>query len=392
VNGHRRGGRPGRSASPRPAAPVETARAVALRCLLRIEHEGAYANLVTPAELERSNLSDRDRRFVTDLVYGTTRMRRACDAVLGRFLVSEPEPEVRTVLRLGAYQIAMAGVAPHAAVSATVDLAPRRASGFVNAVLRKVAAVPMADDLWAGPAERLSMPDWVVRRYEEECGRDDALASLETMNLPASATERADGYVQDEGSQWVAAAVPCGPGDLVLDACAAPGGKSTAMAARGAVVIAADLQEQRVGLVAANAGRLGSAGVLPVVADATDGPWAPGSFDHVLLDAPCSGLGTLRRRPDARWRVTESDVSTLATLQRRMLASVAPLVRPGGTLVYGVCTIVAEESIDHPIPDGFEVVGDRPDGEWRAFGHGWRVLPHEAGTDGMVVIRYRRSR
>lgn len=365
---------------------------MALRCLLRIEHEGAYANIVTPAELERSELSDRDRRFVTDLVYGTTRMRRACDALLGRFLVSEPEPEVRTVLRLGAYQIAMAGVAPHAAVSATVDLAPRRAAGFVNAVLRRVASVPMVDELWASPAERLSMPDWIVERYEQECGTEAALASLATMNLPAGVTERADGYVQDEGSQWVAAAVPCGPGDLVLDACAAPGGKATAMAARGATVVAADLQAARVGLIAANARRLGASGVLPVAADATDGPWAPSSFDHVLLDAPCSGLGTLRRRADARWRITAADVSDLAELQRRMLLAASTWVKPGGTLVYGVCTITAEESIDHPIPDGFEVVTERPEGEWREFGHGWRVLPHEAGTDGMVVVRYRRPR
>ncbi|MEY2754927.1 MAG: hypothetical protein RJB65_1285, partial [Actinomycetota bacterium] len=323
----RRRGQPPR----RPAAPAESARSVALRCLRRIEHEGAYANIVTPAELERSSLSDRDRRFVTDLVYGTTRMRRACDALLGRFLVSEPEPEVRTVLRLGAYQIAYAGVAPHAAVSATVDLAPRRASGFVNAVLRKVAAVPMGDDLWASPAERLSMPDWVFDRYVAECGLDDALASLATMNLPAAATERADGYVQDIGSQWVAAAVPCAAGDLALDVCAAPGGKSTAMAARGATVVAADLQPQRVGLVAANAARLGATGVLPVVADALHGPWADGSFDHVLLDAPCSGLGTLRRRADARWRVAADDVASLAELQRQMLLAAAPLVRPGGT-------------------------------------------------------------
>lgn len=374
----------------RPAAPAESARAVALRCLLRIEHEGAYANIVTPAELERSGLSDRDRRFVTDLVYGTTRMRRACDALLGRFLVSEPEPEVRTLLRLGAYQIGFAGVAPHAAVSATVDLAPRRASGFVNAVLRKVASVPMVDDLWASPAEQLSMPDWVYERYVRECGRDDALASLATMNLPAAATERADGYIQDLGSQWVAAAVPCADGDLVLDACAAPGGKATAMAARGATVVAADLLPARVGLIAANADRLRSGGVLPVVADATHVPWVTAAFDHVLLDAPCSGLGTLRRRADARWRVTDSDVADLAALQRTMLTALAPLVRPGGTFVYGVCTIVAEESIDHPTPEGFDVIEEKPEGEWRPFGHGWRVLPHEAGTDGMVVVRYRR--
>ena len=108
-----------------------SARSVAYLCLQRIEHEGAYANLVTPAELQRSGLSDRDRHFVTELVYGTTRMRRACDALVDRFISSEPQPEIRTLLRLGAYQLEFAKVAPHAAVGETVELAPKRARPFV---------------------------------------------------------------------------------------------------------------------------------------------------------------------------------------------------------------------------------------------------------------------
>jgi 16S rRNA (cytosine967-C5)-methyltransferase len=133
------------------------------------------------------------------------------------------------------------------------------------------------------------------------------------------------------------------------------------------------------------------ADVATLVADATAPPFANGSFDAVLVDAPCSGLGALRRRPDARWRIRAGDVRDLADLQHRMLTACAPLVRPGGRLVYSVCTLTAAESVDHPVPDGFEPDDSRPSvGEWHAFRHGWRVLPQDADTDGMVLIRYRR--
>ena len=364
-----------------------TARLVAFRCLQRIDHEGAYANLVVGAELQRSKLSERDRKFVTELVYGTTRMRRACDALIDRFVATEPSPEVRTVLRLGAYQLHFAGVAAHAAVGETVELAPKRARGFVNAVLRRVSSGGIE---WPSEAVRLSYPDWIVDRLVAELGHDDAMASLAAMNEAPEVTEREDGYIQDLGSQWVGAAVPAGPGDTVLDVCAAPGGKATAIAATGAVVVAADLQPQRVGLIAANVVNTRQRAVLPLVADGTMPPFAPASFHHVLIDAPCSGLGTLRRRADARWRIRPTDITDLVALQQRLIDASAPLVRPGGTLVYSVCTLLADESVRHRVPDEFEVITEQPTGQWRPVDQGWRVLPHEAGTDGMIVIRYRK--
>lgn len=366
---------------------TRSARMVAFRCLQRIDHEGAYANLVTAAELSRSDLSDRDRKFVTELVYGTTRMRRACDALIDRFVSATPSPEVRTVLRLGTYQLYFAGVPAHAAVGETVELAPKRARGFVNAVLRRVSTTPMT---WPSEAVRLSYPDWIVERLVGELGAHDAMEALAAMNEAPPVYERNDGYIQDLGSQWVAAAVPATPGQIVLDVCAAPGGKATAIAAAGATVVAADLQPQRVGLIQANVRKLGATAVLGVVADGTAPPFAPESFDHVLIDAPCSGLGTLRRRADARWRIQRSDVGELASLQQRILDASVSLVRPGGTLVYSVCTLLAEESTAHRSPAHFDVIADRPPGEWRPFGAGWRVLPHDAGTDGMILIRYRR--
>ena len=363
------------------------ARRLAFDALRRIEDDGAYANLVLGRMLDRSGLSDADSRFATDLVYGTTRMRRACDALADRVVTSPPDPATRTLLRLGAYQLVFGGVAPHAAVSETVSLAPRRTRGFINAVLRKVSVTDM---VWPSDMARLSYPDWIGELLVAELGAEDAMAALANMNEPATVTVRDDGYVQDESSQWVAAAVEPRPGERILDTCAAPGGKATALAAAGAIVTAADNRPNRVSLIESNAQRLGLT-IETVVADATAPDFPPGSFDAVLVDAPCSGLGALRRRPDARWRIQPSDVTDLVDLQRRIISASAPLVRPGGRLVYSVCTLTASESIEHAVPDGFEV-DDRPPtvGTWRAYGHGWRVLPHDAGTDGMVLVRYRR--
>lgn len=365
------------------------ARQVAFDALKRIDADGAYANLMLGTMLDRSKLSDQDRRFVTDLVYGTTRMRRACDALVDRFVTTAPDPATRTLLRLGAYQLEFAGVPPHAAVGETVALAPKRVRGFVNAVLRKVSTTDM---IWPSEFARLSYPDWIGERLVAELGEDAAMRSLARMNEPGSMTVRADGYVQDLSSQWVAAAVEAAAGERVLDTCAAPGGKATALAAEGVLVVAADIRPSRVDLIAENVARLELPNVECVVADAIDPPFEPASFDVVLIDAPCSGLGALRRRPDARWRIEPSDVVELVELQRRIIEASAPLVRVGGRLVYSVCTLTAAESIEHTISPGFEI-DDRPlpEGSWQRFGPGWRVLPHEADTDGMIVIRYRRT-
>jgi 16S rRNA (cytosine967-C5)-methyltransferase len=377
------------SRGPRPPARP-SARGVALEALARID-DGAYANLVMPALLERSRLSARDRAFATDLVYGTTRMRAALDWILGPHLHRKVEPTVRRVLRLGAYQLRYLRTPAHAAVGETVTLAPARARSLVNAVLRNVALhePPPFPDL----ATELSYPPWVVARLTADLGEAEAEQALRTMNEPAAATVRGDGYVQDRASQLVAAAVGASPGEVVLDMCAAPGGKATALDA--ALVVAADISPGRVGLIAANARGLGRDQVVPVVADGVRPPFRPGTFDRVLVDAPCSGLGVLRRRPDSRWRVTEDDVAVLSGLQRLLLDSAATLVRPGGWVVYSVCTLTAAETIEvdawmaeaHP---GL-VAQPPPDGPWRRVERGARLLPHDEGTDGMYLLRLRRT-
>jgi len=370
---------------------------VARDALVRIEG-GAYANLVLPALLERSGLSPEDRRFVTELVYGTTRMRRACDWLVDRFLVHDPDPPTRAVLRLGAFQLVFLKTPPHAAVSATVSAAPGRTRGLANAVLRRVASAGLPDpDLpgdWPGEAVRLSYPDWVVERLVADLGGADAWEALRVMNQPATATTRPDGYVQDDASRWVAEAVGGRPGERVADLCAGPGGKATAIAADGATVAACDVRPARARLVAANARRLGARSLAVVVADATVPPFRAGAFDRVLVDAPCSGLGVLRRRPDARWRVGPDDVAALAELQRRLLAAAATLVRPGGLLVYSVCTLARAETLDvdawaaHRLA-AFEAVTP-PAAPWQPAGRGARLLPQSADTDGMFVLLLRR--
>jgi 16S rRNA (cytosine967-C5)-methyltransferase len=367
-------------------------RRLALDLLRRIEDDGAYANLVVPSALNRSGLGTSERAMVTDLVYGTTRMRRACDGLYSRHVVSEPDAATRRLLRLGTYQWAWGRVPAHAAVSETVSLAPRRVRGFVNAVLRRTVAGPVPSEArWASSATALSYPDWVHDRLVAELGEADGVDAMERMNRPPSVTVRADGYVQDRASTWVAESVEAINGETIVDLCAAPGGKATAIATSGATVLAADVRESRVGLIASNASRFTSAGtVLPIVADGQRPPLAPGCVDAVLIDAPCSGLGALRRRPDARWRIDEAALSGLTRVQQQLLDSGAELVRPGGRLVYSVCTLTAAESIDLETPEGFEIDARPPVGEWRPFGYGWRILPQDHDTDGMVLIRYRR--
>lgn len=368
-----------------------SARTVAFDTLKRIEHQGAFANLVLDGELKRSDLSDQDRRFATQLVYGTTRMRRACDFLVDRFVMRDVDPHVRTLLRLGAYQLHYLSTPDHAAVDATVSIAPKKVRGFVNAILRKVAKSPVE---WPSDAVRLSYPDWLVDQLTVDHGSDDAMAMLERMNVEPSVHERPDGYVQDPASQWVCDVVDAQAGDLILDSCAAPGGKATLLAASGATVIAADRRMNRARLVASNVERTGAHSVATVVADGTQWPYRPSSFDRVLVDAPCSGLGVLRRRADARWRIDADGIERLAALQAKLLAAGAELVKPGGRLIYSVCTVTKAETFDvaATAPGNLEPVDVAASSDiWRQWGsHAGLVLPQDHDSDGMTVFAWQR--
>ena len=318
---------------------VET-RKIAIEAIERIQNRGAFANLVLGPMIDRTSLSARDRGFVTEVVYGTTRMRRALDFMIEPFLSGDIDGHVRAALQVGAYQLHYMETPPHAAVNATVGASKKKVRGLINAVLRRVAA---SSPEFPSDGVRLSYPDWLIEQLVADIGPDRTVAALEAMNRPATTHVRPDGYVQDRASQEVVAMVNAQPGQLVLDLCAAPGGKSTGIAVNGAKVIAGDLRLNRARLVARNADALDAA-VAAVCADARAFPVKLHTADVVLLDAPCSGLGSLRRRPDSRWRIDAGAPTRLGRLQQELVRAAMPLVKSGGQLVYSVCTMTAAET------------------------------------------------
>ncbi len=371
-----------------------SARRVAVEALERIEKDGAFANLLLPTLLAESDLDERDRGFVTELVYGTTRMKRAVDYLVDRFVDrNDVDSRVRASLRVGAYQIQFMRVPAHAAVDATVAATPKRGRGFVNAVLRKVAKAS-DDTTWPTEGIRLSYPDWILDRLASDLG-ERSTPVLEAMNRAATTHVRDDGYRQDLASQQVAALVSAS--GLILDLCAAPGGKATFVAGDegggGPTVIGLDLHAHRAGLVKTAAEETGTA-VHAVVADSTSAPFRPQSADAVLVDAPCSGLGSLRRRADARWRIQPGDVDKLATLQFALIGAAAELVKPGGQIVFSVCTLTRSESTD--VDDRIaaelpQLVPQKFPEPWEPWGRGGRLLPDAFEGDGMAAFVYRRD-
>jgi 16S rRNA (cytosine967-C5)-methyltransferase len=441
-------------------------RTLAFEILTRVA-EGAYADLALDAALEQQpHLDPRDRALTTELVYGVLRQQGRLDFALARFCrqpLTKLEHVVVRLLRLGAYQIlGLDRVPDRAAVHETVELTRRlrleRATGLINGILRSLVrekeSIPWPDpeqDPAAYLEHVLSLPGWLARQWLAEFGAEEALALAAALLEPAPfslrvntlATSREaflaqlgavaatptrfapegvliDGrgrlslpgdrqgwyQVQDEASMLIPHLLGPQPGERILDACAAPGGKTTQLAALSgnrAQILALDLHPQRVQLIRQGAKRLGCQGIEARPWDLTKKPefLAPGSFDRVLVDAPCSGLGVLRRNPEIRWRRAASDLPRLAQLQRSILAQVAPLVRPGGTLVYSLCTLGAAETTGvvaafeaaHPefAREDLRPLVPEP---WRELidAQGFlRTLPHRhGGMDAFFAARFRR--
>jgi 16S rRNA (cytosine967-C5)-methyltransferase len=373
------------------------ARALAFVVLREMEGRSAPTLDDRLAGADAEALDARERAFLHELVLGSLRRRGPIDhalAALSDRPLERMGPDVRTALRLGAHQILHLRVPAHAAVSESVDLVRARqprAAGFVNAVLRRLIreGPPAEADPVAAPLGWLattgSLPEWLATRWLERLGPAVAVARARSLlteppaffrlnpRVPdAFARAEAAGllprpaevpgawvagggrlgdllregvvYAQDQGSQAVAH-LAAGPG-VILDACAAPGGKSTLLADLGgpaARIVAAERSARRLRTLAALVERWGAPNVHVVAADALHPPFHRG-FDAVLLDAPCSGLGTIGRHPDLRWRLQPRDLPKLAERQSAFLASLAPLVRPGGALVYSVCSVEPEET------------------------------------------------
>lgn len=367
------------------------AREIAIQCLYRIDETNGFANIILPNLLEGRSLDQRDKNLITEIVYGTTRMRRSLDWVIDRYLSVPPPTKLRSSLRAGAYQILYMRVPSHAAVSATVSASSKKNKSIVNAILRRISEEARIN--WPNEGTRLSYPEWIIELLIRDLGKKNAFEMLEKMNEAPSVSVRDDGYRQDLASQWITDIIGVSKQDLLLDMCSAPGGKATALATQARKVVACDINESRHKLMHENKTNLSIENLTQVVSDGRSAPFSSHVFDHILVDAPCSGLGVLHRRADSRWRIEEGDVKNLAKLQIDLLDSSVRLLKDGGVLSYSVCTVTNQETVDvvkslenlHPnlIPE--KLFHER----WRKIGNGLQILPQDFGTDGMSMFQWK---
>ncbi len=440
------------------AAPVAPARRCAYVVLRRVFEHGAYADRALQGESRA--LGDRDRSLAMRLAFGAVQRRATADHVIERLAgrpVRRLDGSVLAALRLGTYELLFLSGAPdHAVVGDAVQLAKEagRGHGLVNAVLRRAARdgpgllEAMDDATPAGAAARHSHPQWLADMWWKALGADQAVALMVADNEPAELALRANALVgtaeeltshlavhshvgpwppeavvvpgpldahgtpqwrdgaympQSRAAMLVARVLAPQPGEKVLDLCAAPGAKTTHLAAlmgdRGEI-LAVERHRGRAAALQRTCRRMHVNCVRVTVADAVEPlPGLP-LFDRVLLDPPCSGLGTLAARPDLRWRVSPERVAAMAVEQASLLARAADAVRPGGTLVYSTCTISApenEDQIRRLLSDRPDFVPDDLSGEWPLLGHPSQggmllTLPHRDATAGFFVARLRRQR
>ncbi|RJQ24904.1 MAG: 16S rRNA (cytosine(967)-C(5))-methyltransferase RsmB [Peptococcaceae bacterium] len=445
-----------------------TARDMALQVLKAVDGEGAYAGLALNHILGKYRPGKLDRAFATELAYGVLRSLNTLDWVLGRFFkkpLSDQTVWIRNILRLGVYQLLfMDRVPPSAVCNEAAELARKYGRAgtvrFVNGVLRNVVRKKKeisfpdrSEDPVAHISLRYSHPSWLVEQWLSEFGEEGTIRLCQANNKPAPNAGRTNtlkvtraelagrlvkedltvaetafapegliinGFLslselpsfqeglflmQDEGSMLVSHALAPAPGARVLDACGAPGSKTTHLAqlmGNSGEILAVDIHPHKLSLIQDNCRRLGITIVKCLSADARD---LPGEFkhwaDYALVDAPCTGLGVLRRRPDARWR--SRDLPVLVRLQSEILDRVSACLRPGGILVYSTCTINREENHDqvrcflnrHPefeIADLRRFLPGSLDCGGGCLARGYiQLLPHVHGTDGFFIARLRKK-
>ena len=399
---------------------VTPARRAAFEVVRRVFEDDAYADRAFTGAA--AGLDERDRALAQRIAYGTVQRVRTLDhaiETLGRRPVRKLDPPVKAALRIGAYQLGyLEGVPAHAAANESVELVRaaglERAVAFTNAVMRRLAAglTPLLDALPEGPL-KYSYPDWIFQVWGRDFGEGEAFDLMRAQNEPPETVVRlvrgeidgdpaglpgayrvkrvderalAEGRIwpQSVGSQLAGLAVGSQDGERVLDLCAAPGGKTTQL--RGEVV-AVEVHPGRARELRDNVARLGAANVEVVEADALALPAEVTGFDRALVDAPCSGLGVLAGRPDLRWRS-----KPLPELQLALLQAAAERVRPGGSILYAVCTLNADENEAVVDASGLEI--EDLGAEWPAFRHPRRpeylfTLPHVHRTSGFFVARLR---
>lgn len=398
--------------------PGVQARIVAAELVGRVDRHGAWSNVVS-AQLD---MGAEDAGLVRHLLYGTLRNRNRIDRAIDD-LASRPigsiHPEVLDILRIAFHEVLFGRAPAHAvadvAVEATRVGGHRSATGFVNAMVRNLqrGGEPTVPH---GICETLGIPQWLVADMEAAWGQGPAREFFEKSHtdakvgvrmrdpdapLPPDLSETgvpgvyylSDGHpppgaiVQDPASAAVVVALDPGPGDRVLDIGAAPGGKTLAVwDRRPETLLAIDVHPRRVVAGRRRTEALGFGGSW-IRADGRRLPFAPQQFDRVLLDAPCTGLGTLRRRPEILFKVSAGERDRLAALQRQMLAAAHEMVKPGGRLVYSVCTVTPAETVEVVAGLG----GRPPEGlPGSPAGEGWLMAPHLTGTDAMFITVFDR--
>jgi 16S rRNA (cytosine967-C5)-methyltransferase len=444
----------------------KSVRQLASEILFKVDTRKAYADVLLDHSLKDAVLSDRDRALLTELVYGTLRWRGNIDARLNLYLRSsleDSDPFIRNLLRVAFYQLVFLDKIPnYAAVNEAVQLAKAhgrdKVAGFVNAVLRnflrdKDRAKPESTDDWqASLATEHSHPRWLVEKWLDYFGREETealmrannqnaplvlrvnsrrssrealLALLTKSDISAIATQwspagiwvksgspvdQLPGFreglfqVQGEASQLVSYLLSPQKGERILDACAAPGGKTTHIAelmADTGEVIALDKSEKGIEKIRENVARLGLVSVSAAKTDVSH--QLPVEFrspyDRILVDAPCSGLGTLRSHPEIKWHRNKTDIKKLSHLQKHIVDQVIHCLKPGGFLVYSTCTLTRGEN-ENVVEDFLErhqefvlddAAGHLP-GEASSLVRGsyYVALPHRHNTDGFFAARMRK--
>ena len=428
---------------------MDKARLAAVKVVHAVDSEGAYSNVALSQILRQEKLSDIDRRFCTELVYGTIKAGESLDWKLTKYLtrsLEKVDAKILAVLRVAVYQIFFLDRVPNsAAVNEAVELTKKfvsiGASKFVNGVLRSMVREPQksdfpTDDSVESIALRMFHPTWLVKLFVEEFGidaakkicavnntepplclrvnflkstREEILAELEKISAQVEISKlTAEGIickshgaldkfkplkfgmcqVQDESSMTVAPMLEVKPDDFVIDCCAAPGGKTTHIAElmknRGKI-IAADIYDIKLEHIRQNAKRLGIKIIEPLLIDARNiGEKYFEQADKVLVDAPCSGLGVIRRKADIRWKKNLAEIDELPKLQLEILNSASKAVKRGGILIYSTCTIIRrenEEVVEKFLADNpnFKMIDTK------------KFLPHIDGTDGLFAAKFIRS-
>lgn len=441
--------------------PVDVVRDTAIRVLLKVFEKGAFINVALDRALRRRQVSERGRRFLTQLVYGTVRNQLLCDYLLRQRLhqpIEDLPRPILAVLRMGVFQGLFCNqVAFPVMVHTSVDLAKRfghaGTAKLANAVLKRIpqslekAELP---DPVAAPVDHLSVrhsiPRWLVQRWMDQYGQDETEALCAASAAEAPVTLRVNSlrisldklcagltdagypsqphpevpgaaivlegkpparaklfkegrcFLQDPASMLAPHLLAPEAGDKILDCCAAPGGKTTHLSELSggkAYITAMDVLPAKMARIEENVDRLQTPNVTLCCGDAQYPPFPEGSFDKVLLDAPCSGLGTIRRHPELKWKTTPEMIAEAAAKQRALLRSAIRLCKNGGVIVYSVCTITQEETeavaqwVCEEEPVCAETGPEWMD-TWQIATGQYRTLPHLDGLDGFFLMRLRK--